>query len=396
MTGVKIQLRRDTAANWTSNNPTLASGEWGLEIDTKKAKIGDGTTAWNSLGYSNVPDAPSDGDYYARKDGAWASFEVGGEVNTASNVGTGTGVFKQKAGVDLEFNTLAAGTGISLSSTASVITITNTQSSSTAGQITFTPYGDLAATNVQTAIQELDDEKEPTLTKGNLTEATSSVLTITGGTACVIGSGTTIQVKLSSSTASGYLSSTDWGTFNGKQDSLTFGIADTNKVQINSASVVAGEYARFTATGLESRTASEIKTELGYLTDVVDDTAPELGGDLECNNLDILEIKQALFNGEVDNGNSGTAATINWTSGNNQKIRLTGDCTLTFTAPDGVSRLQLRVVQDNVGTRLLIYPGTVTWAKNTAPTLLTSGTACDILSFWYDGTNYWGVGTNFK
>jgi hypothetical protein len=32
-------------------NPTLAEGELGLETDTKKLKVGDGSTAWNSLGY---------------------------------------------------------------------------------------------------------------------------------------------------------------------------------------------------------------------------------------------------------------------------------------------------------------------------------------------------------
>ena len=47
-----IQLRRDTAANWTSADPTLAAGELGYESDTVKFKIGDGTTAWVSLGYS--------------------------------------------------------------------------------------------------------------------------------------------------------------------------------------------------------------------------------------------------------------------------------------------------------------------------------------------------------
>jgi len=51
---VQIQLRRGTAAQWTSANPTLASGEVGVETDTNKQKIGDGTTAWNSLGYFNV------------------------------------------------------------------------------------------------------------------------------------------------------------------------------------------------------------------------------------------------------------------------------------------------------------------------------------------------------
>lgn len=48
----KLQIRRDTAANWTSVNPTLAAGELGFENNTGKFKIGDGTTAWTSLGYA--------------------------------------------------------------------------------------------------------------------------------------------------------------------------------------------------------------------------------------------------------------------------------------------------------------------------------------------------------
>jgi hypothetical protein len=48
---VKIQLRRDTAATWASVNPVLLAGEAGLETDTSKIKIGNGSTAWNSLGY---------------------------------------------------------------------------------------------------------------------------------------------------------------------------------------------------------------------------------------------------------------------------------------------------------------------------------------------------------
>ncbi len=52
---VQIQLRRDTASNWTSADPTLAAGEFAIETDTDKYKIGDGSTAWTSLGYSSLP-----------------------------------------------------------------------------------------------------------------------------------------------------------------------------------------------------------------------------------------------------------------------------------------------------------------------------------------------------
>ena len=47
----KIQIRRDTAANWTTNDPVLSVGEQGFEIDTNKMKIGDGTTAFSALAY---------------------------------------------------------------------------------------------------------------------------------------------------------------------------------------------------------------------------------------------------------------------------------------------------------------------------------------------------------
>lgn len=47
----KVQLRHDTAANWTSVNPILLDGEVGIETDTRKQKFGDGVTAWNSLPY---------------------------------------------------------------------------------------------------------------------------------------------------------------------------------------------------------------------------------------------------------------------------------------------------------------------------------------------------------
>lgn len=50
----QIQVRRGTAAQWTSANPTLASGEWGFETDTNKVKIGDGTTVWTGLSYKGA------------------------------------------------------------------------------------------------------------------------------------------------------------------------------------------------------------------------------------------------------------------------------------------------------------------------------------------------------
>jgi hypothetical protein len=51
-----------------------------------------------------------------------------GEANTASNVGAGAGVFKQKTGVDLEFKSLTAGANITITPSANEIAIASTAS----------------------------------------------------------------------------------------------------------------------------------------------------------------------------------------------------------------------------------------------------------------------------
>jgi len=55
---IQIQLRRGTETEWSTANPTLAEGELGLETDTSKFKVGDGSTAWNSLAYGGIQGPP--------------------------------------------------------------------------------------------------------------------------------------------------------------------------------------------------------------------------------------------------------------------------------------------------------------------------------------------------
>ena len=54
-----IQIRRGTSSEWFNATEELGQGilyrgEWGYETDTGRYKIGDGSTAWNSLGYAAV------------------------------------------------------------------------------------------------------------------------------------------------------------------------------------------------------------------------------------------------------------------------------------------------------------------------------------------------------
>lgn len=50
----RIQCKRDTADNWSTNNFTLLTGEIGYETDSNRIKIGDGLKKWNELNYLNT------------------------------------------------------------------------------------------------------------------------------------------------------------------------------------------------------------------------------------------------------------------------------------------------------------------------------------------------------
>lgn len=104
-----------------------------------------------------------------------------------------------------------------------------------------------------------------TLTQGNVTESTSSVLTIAGGTNSVWGSGTSIQVKQANTSTSGYLSNTDWNTFNNKQGSglallLTGG---SPSGPITSSSTISGSNLTGTNTGDQTITLTGAVTGSG-------------------------------------------------------------------------------------------------------------------------------------
>lgn len=73
----------------------------------------------------------------------------------------------------------------------------------------------------------------------------------------------TVDASLSSSSANPVENHVVYDALALKQDSLTFGIANGNAVDIDSSSVADGEYARFTSNGLESRSTSEVLSDIG-------------------------------------------------------------------------------------------------------------------------------------
>ena len=93
---------------------------------------------------------------------------------------------------------------------------------------------------------------------------------------------------------------------------------------------------------------------------------------------------------ETDNGNSSTADTIDWRVSNKQKSTLTANCTFTFTAPTKPCSLVLKLAQDGTGSRTVTWPATVHWSGGIAPTLTTTASRIDIITFYWDGSTYFG------
>lgn len=150
----QIQVRRGTAAQWTSANPTLAAGEWGFESDTGKAKIGNGSTAWSSLSYFGGS-------------GTVTSITAGTGLTGGTITGTGT------IALDTPVSVANGGTGISSFGTG-VATWLGTPSSANLA----------AAVTDETGSGALVFGTSPTISGATLTNAilTQAILTPTFST----------------------------------------------------------------------------------------------------------------------------------------------------------------------------------------------------------------------
>lgn len=94
--------------------------------------------------------------------------------------------------------------------------------------------------------------------------------------------------------------------------------------------------------------------------------------------------------GLFDAGNSGTSKAIDWRNGSKQKVTMTGNCTFTFSNPKAGDTYTLELIQDATGTRTIGLP-TIKWSGGTTPTWTTTANKKDILTLFYDGTDYLGV-----
>ena len=115
---------------------------------------------------------------------------------------------------------------------------------------------------------------------------------------------------------------------------------------------------------------------------------------MATSSLATTEVVAANFASVFDNGNSGAAATVNWGRGNKQKITLSDNVTISFVDPGGPTNLLLVVAQDVGGGNAAwdwTADGSVLWAGSATPTITSDGSAIDIVTFFFDGSDYYGV-----
>jgi hypothetical protein len=112
-----------------------------------------------------------------------------------------------------------------------------------------------------------------------------------------------------------------------------------------------------------------------------------MAGDLDMGN------NSAGFTQQTVTYNSGTT-TVDWTNSNKAAMTFGAGniATMAFTDPPKPCNLVLKLVQDATGGRTITaWDSDILWSGGSAPTLSTGASAVDLVSFYWDGTNYFGV-----
>ena len=307
-------------------------------------------------------------------------FDTAFSGKTTTNLTEGTNLYYTEARVsantDVAANTAARHSAVTLG-TANGLSLSTQQLS--LGLASASDNGALSSTDWSTF-----NAKQSALTFGDLTESTSSVLTITGGSNAVIGSGTTIQVKQASGSQSGFLSSTDWTTFNSKQAALTnpvTGTGTTNYLpKFTGASTIGDSAISDNGTTLSFGRAATFSSNVNINGETL-----TIGG--TSNNAIINNIASIRLNIDSDNTGTGESFTIghNQTAINDSnvlfRVQDNGNVGIGTSSPNALLDVYLSSVgtyfrggSDSVARQLRIFSSTTTNPGDTHTFDAQSGT----------------------
>lgn len=190
---------------------------------------------------------------------------------------------------------------------------------------------------------------------------------------------------------SAWVAATTKGPSGGSTDNAVVRFDGTSGTILNNSVVTIDDSGNLTGVGTIN--GATIPTLSGPMADVLTrwseaESNTLQGSGIGLNDSDQLtSITTASF---VDVALGIPPTTVDWNLSASQWGLLSGNTTLTFTAPPAGTRVMLRVIQDRTGSRTVTWPSTVRWLGGSAPTLSTTAGDVDIVTFFWDGYTYWG------
>ena len=288
---------------------------------------------------------------------------TGTTITATSFVGSG-------ASLTNVVNSLAASTGISVSGSTGAVTVTNTAPDQT---VALSSGTGISVTGTY-----------PNFTVTNTAPSSGGTVTSVTGTAPVVSSGgNTPAISMAAATGSvnGYLTSTDWTTFNNK------GSGTVTAVSVVSANGF---------TGTSSGGATPALTLTTSITGMLKGNGTAISAGTAGSDF-VAPATATSFTAQQYFGNVALtdAATISWAASAAQVATFTFvSSNRTMGAPTGLvsgAYYGLAVIQ-NGGSNTLTWNSVFKWAGGTAPTLSTAASAKDYFVFRTDGTNMYEQG----
>ncbi len=132
------------------------------------------------------------------------------------------------------------------------------------------------------------------------------------------------------------------------------------------------------------------KKMMDDIPNIVNDTTPQLGGNLDAQDKNITSAGSIGFTQELDNGTKSANFSIDFSTDQKQKVTLTANTmTLTLdTTNIKVGNYLLKIVNGGLATLTwAAESGSIYWAGGVEPDLTSSGT--DLLAVYFDGTNFY-------
>lgn len=399
------------------------------------------TVISGDLVYAGTYDASTNTVKSVTTQGSAAGFTAGAALPAASDTNIRYYVVVSDSGTGVSPAPVAALAPpdmlVSNGATYDLVDVSNAIAGQTASNISFTPYGNLAATNVQTALQELDDEKlakaggtvtgaviigtagsfgfegstdndyELYLQSADVTADRTVTFPDQSGNVIISGNASIVNADISASAAIAFSKLAALSSGNiivGSASNVATSVAVSGDVTLSSAGAatvvaastsVAGKVQLSTSTNSTSTTLAATPSAVKAAYDLADAALPKSGGTMTGTitfaagqtitgyaALDTAQTWTKGQRGEITALTSGSTITPDFADSNNFSVTL--DTSATLANPSNLTAGQsgcIWITQDGTGSRTLAYGSYWDFTGGTAPTLSTAAGAVDCLVY---------------